>query len=99
DETFDDKYTTIVGTGKVGLSIGGKGYLATGGQTSGVETWEYNPAQDLWTEKTNFEGSARTDAVGFVLDNRGYVTTGKSSNYYFDDIWGFDPNAAYNEYD
>jgi N-acetylneuraminic acid mutarotase len=99
DETFDDDYSTIKGTGKVGFTINGKGYLATGGQTTGVEVWEYNPTTDLWTEKSNFEGTIRSDAVGFAIGTRGYVTTGKSSSYYFDDIWALDPDAELDEND
>jgi N-acetylneuraminic acid mutarotase len=99
DETYDDKYITIKGTGKVGFTVNGKGYLATGGQTTGVETWEYDPGTDLWKEKSNFEGTIRTDAVGFAIGSRGYLTTGKSSSYYFDDIWAFDPAAEFNEND
>lgn len=99
DESFDDKYLTIRGIGKVGFTVNGKGYLATGGQTTGVEVWEYNPGTDLWIEKSNFEGTIRQDAVGFGINNRGYVTTGKSSAYYFDDIWAFDPDAEFNDKD
>ena len=97
DEAYDDDYTTITGISKVGFAINGKGYLATGGQTTGTDVWEYDPVTDLWNEKTSFEGTTRSDAVGFAIDNRGYVATGKSSSYYFDDIWGFDPNADYKE--
>jgi N-acetylneuraminic acid mutarotase len=99
DETYDDKYTTLKGTGKVGFAVNGKGYLATGGQTTGVEVWEYNPGTDLWIEKSNFEGTIRSDAVGFGISNRGYITTGKSSSYYFDDIWAFDPDVVFNAKD
>ncbi|HPB13535.1 MAG: galactose oxidase [Bacteroidales bacterium] len=99
NETYDDNYSTIKGTGKVGFTINGKGYLATGGMTTGAEVWEYDPVTDLWSEKSNFEGSTRSDAVGFAIGNRGYVTMGKSSAYYFDDIWAFDPDAEMNEYD
>lgn len=99
NEAYDDKYLTIKGIGKVGFTINGKGYLATGGQTTGLEAWEYDPATDLWTEKTNFEGTIRSDAVGFAINNRGYITTGKSSSYYFDDIWALDPDAVYNDKD
>lgn len=99
DEAYDDKYSTIKGIGKVAFAVNGKGYLATGGQTTGIECWEYNPGTDLWTEKSNFEGTIRSDAVGFALGSRGYVTTGKSSSYYFDDIWGFDPDATFNAKD
>lgn len=98
-ETYDDDYTTIKGTGKVGFAVNGKGYLATGGQTTGADVWEYNPTTDLWTEKTSFEGTSRSDAVGFAIGTRGYVTTGKSSGYYFDDLWAFDPDADLNEED
>ena len=99
DETYDDDYSTIKGTGKVGFTINGKGYLATGGQTTGVEVWEYDPGTDLWIEKTNFEGTIRSDAVGFSIAARGYLTTGKSGSVYLDDIWGFDPDAVLNEND
>ena len=98
-ESYDDKYKTIVGTSKVGFSINGKGYLATGGQSASKDVWEYNPITDLWTEKTGFEGSARADAVGFAIGNLGYITTGRSGSYYFDDIWSFNPDAEYNEDD
>lgn len=99
DEAYDDEYATITGINKAAFSIGGKGYLATGGQTTGSEVWEYNPSTDLWIQKTSFEGSTRADAVGFAIGNRGYVTTGKSGTYYFDDIWGFDPDAVFDDND
>lgn len=99
DENYDDKYTSIVGIYKVGFSINSKGYLATGGQTTGVIVWEYDPLNDLWIEKTSFEGSSRADAVGFAIGNLGYLTTGKSGSYYFDDLWSFDPETAYVEND
>lgn len=97
DEAYDDDYTTIKGVRKVGFAINGKGYLATGGQETGTDVWEYDPVTDLWTEKTSFEGTTRSDAAGFAIGIRGYVATGKSSSYYFDDIWGFDPDADYKQ--
>lgn len=100
DETFDDDYTTLIGTSRVAFTINGKAYIATGGEnTVGNIVWEWNPETDLWTEKTNFEGASRTEAVGFSIGNRGYITTGRSSSYYFDDILAFDPDDDYDEYD
>lgn len=100
DESYDDEYTSIRGSGKVGFAIGNKGYLATGGMEIGTETWEYDSDTDLWTEKTSFEGSTRTKAVGFAIGSRGYVTTGMSSaSGYYDDLWAFDPDDEYNEDD
>jgi len=99
-ESFDNKYKYIIGTNKVAFSINGKGYLTTGGAGySGVITYEYDPVKDLWTSKNDFEGTDRLEAVGFAIGNRGYVTTGKNSSYYFDDIWAFDPFEKFDQYD
>lgn len=98
DYSYDDDYTTIARIDAVGYTINGLGYLSVGSVGSMIATiWEYDPQQDLWSEKTSFEGASRTDAVGFALDGYGYVTTGRSSSYYFDDIWCFDPNKEYDE--
>ncbi len=99
DDDYDDDYS-IRGTERVAFTINGKGYLATGG-VGGIsnDVWEYDPITDLWEQKTYFEGSSRLDAVGFGIGDRGYVTTGQNSSYYFDDLWGFDPDDEYDEND
>lgn len=101
DYDFDDDYTTIARLNTVSLVIDGLGYLATGETGSlNSKTWEYNPDTDRWKERTSFEGSARTAAVGFSIDNRGFVLTGRSlSSLYYDDMWEFKPKDEYNEYD
>jgi N-acetylneuraminic acid mutarotase len=63
------------------------------------DVWEYDPATDLWEAKTNFEGTSRQDAVAFSIAGRGFVLTGKSTSYQFDDIWEFLPNDDYNKED
>ena len=99
DESYDDNYK-IVGINGAGFSIGSKGYIATASQsTVSQDVWEYNPSTDLWTKKHAFEGSARTEAVGFTVNNRGFVATGRNSSYYFDDIWEFRPDDEYNKND
>ena len=70
-------------------------YLVTGNYNSILgNCWEYDPATDLWTEKTPIEGAPRDGAVGFSVGAKGYVTTGKSSSFRFDDIWELDPSVA-----
>ncbi|MFN8256614.1 MAG: kelch repeat-containing protein [Bacteroidales bacterium] len=97
DDDYDDEYD-ITGINAVGFSIGLMGYVATGGQGSvGNSVWEYDPLTDLWQKKTNFEGSARTEAVAFTVNNRGFIATGRNSSYYFDDIWEFKPNDTYSK--
>ncbi len=106
DRDFDDDYTTITRVNTASFVINGLGYLATGDYSGGLNsyTWEYNPVTDRWTQRTSFEGSARTAAVGFSIDNRGFVLTGRgssstSTSLYFDDMWEFKPRDEYNEYD
>jgi N-acetylneuraminic acid mutarotase len=98
DDDYDDDYTSITRINGVGIAFGGKGYLVCGTSSSMLQnTWEYNPATDLWAERTSFEGSERTEAVGFGIGQYGYITTGRNSSYYFDDIWRFDPKADFDE--
>lgn len=104
DYSFDDDYTTIARVNSVSFVIDGLAYLATG-DTGGLNkyTWEYNPDTDRWNEKTEFEGSARTAAVAFAIDNRGFVLTGRSTSsstsLFYDDMWEFKPMDEYDEYD
>jgi hypothetical protein len=99
DEKYDNDYA-IVRTNAVAFSANGIGYIVSGGQgTVSGEAWAYNPVTDLWEEKTTLEGATRMEAVAFTLLNKGYVLTGRSSGYYFDDVWCFYPDAEKNEND
>jgi len=101
DESYDDSYT-IIRTNAVAFVIGNKAYITSG--TSGSiksDTWEYDPVTDLWTVKTSFEGTGRTDAVAFSISNntKGFVATGRSGSFQLDDIWEFKPYDEYNSLD
>lgn len=99
DEEYDDSYAIARNYG-VSFVINGKAYLANGENGSLLsDVWEYNPTTDLWDKKTGFEASTRTGAVAFSLNNRGFVATGRSSSYRFDDVWEFLPFEAYEEND
>lgn len=92
----------------VGFSIDEKGYILTGqtydenlqGWLYKKDFWEYDPATDTWTQKADFRGEERQNAVGFSIDGKGYVGTG----FVFDearggkwrskkDFWEYDPQA------
>jgi hypothetical protein len=45
-------------------------------------------AQDTWTQKADFGGTARSAAVGFSIGSKGYIGTGCC---YFKDFWEYDP--------
>lgn len=99
DENYDDDYT-IIRNNAVAFSANGIGFVVSGGQgTVSGDVWAYNPVTDLWEEKTLLEGTARTEAVAFTLSNKGYVLTGRSSGYYFDDVWCFYPDDEENKND
>lgn len=105
-DKFDDDYKTIVRSNAVVLVIDGLAYFITGEVPGGglnPYTWEYNPYTDRWDEKTKFKGASRTGAVGFSINNKGFVLTGSASttatNLYLDDMWEFRPKEKYNKYD
>lgn len=99
DDDYDDDYN-ITRTNAVAFTANGLGFIVSGGKgTVSGDTWVYNPVTDLWEEKTSLEGTARMEAVAFTLSNKGYVLTGRSSGYYFDDVWCFYPDQEKNEND
>ena len=97
--------------GAVGFSIGNKGYIGTGVHIYIYKDyysisfllyycndfWEYDPAADTWTQKANFGGGERSNAVGFSIGSKGYIGTGyKDSSLYkglTKDFWEYNPVA------
>lgn len=99
-DTKDDGYTNIVRSDATAFVMNSKGYFATGSAGSLYKTiWEYDFSSDTWTQKTDFEGGARTGALSFAVKNRGFLLTGTSSTLYYSDFWEFHPDEAYNQYD
>ena len=97
DDDYDDDYASIARSYGVAFTMNGLGYFTCGEDAGSGETstWEYNPVTDLWTERTSFEAGTRSEAVGFSLNNRGFVLTGKSGTYQYDDMWEFVPQDEY----
>jgi N-acetylneuraminic acid mutarotase len=94
EENYDDDYNSLVGSDEVAFASAAtqKGYIV-----NGYAVWEYDALTDLWSQKQNFEGSPRTQAVGFSISNRLYLTTGGTSTL-FSDFWEFKPNEEYDQY-
>ena len=86
-------------TGAVGFSIGNKGYIGTGynyhDQTTYLyqDFWEWDQATNVWTQKADFAGGARTSAIGVSIGNKAYIGTGAGGNstYAFQDLWEYNP--------
>jgi hypothetical protein len=79
----------------VGFSIGIKGYIGTGYDSSLYykDFWEYDHAGNFWTQKADFGGTARYGAVGFSIGSKGYIGTGYNGSLYYKDFWEYDPAA------
>jgi hypothetical protein len=66
----------------VGFTAYNKAYVGLGqGNSAGFynDFWEYDPSTEVWTQKADFIGSARRGAVGFSIDDIGYVGTGQDA--------------------
>jgi N-acetylneuraminic acid mutarotase len=87
-----------VGATSFALMQGGqtKGYVALG-QTQTIafmnDLWEYDRTTEAWTQKANFSGAPRREAVSFVIDNKAYVGTGNSATGLLADFFTYDPNT------
>ncbi|WP_417942529.1 Kelch repeat-containing protein [Flavobacterium sp. RS13.1] len=96
DYSWNDDYA-ITRSNASSFSLNGLGYIVGG---EGIKTvWEYNPSTDTWVERTALEGASRTDAVGFAINNRGFLMLGRIGTTYFDDAWEFKPLEEQNDDD
>lgn len=89
-------FSNMAREGAISFSIDGKGYITTGRYCDGGtiyynDLWEYDTSFNTWTQKTSLPGPGRGYAVGFSIDNKGYVVSGQTSDGYLDDCWEYDP--------
>ena len=86
----------------VGFAIGSNGYIGTGYaiNDSGLvyynDFWGYDPNSNSWVQNAGFGGTARSRAVGFSIDGKGYITTGVVGDIYLNDsrqdCWEYTPS-------
>src|SRR5204863_10183419 len=56
---------------------------------------EFDPIANTWSQKTDFGGNERENAVGFSIGNKGYLGTGFDAIAPFlDDFWEYTPATA-----
>lgn len=98
----DDDYA-IDRSNAIAFTMNGFGYIGLGSYFSHLgDFWEYDPATDTWTEKTNLideAAAARSDAVGFTLGSRSFLVTGRNGTIRLDDMWEFLPYEDFDEDD
>lgn len=83
-----------------GFSIGTKGYIGTGFE-DGIDLmgaftkdfWEWDQATNIWTQKADFGGTARTYATGFSIGTNGYIGAGQQDPDFSNtqDFWEYNP--------
>ena len=82
--------------GAAAFSIDSFGYVCLGGQAgsgAGVyptDLWQYNPFINVWTQKADFPGQGRADAICFVIGSKAYIGLGDAGGAY-NDFWEYDP--------
>ena len=83
--------------GSVGFSIGNKGYIGTGHDTSSYKNsfWEYDPLLDVWSQKANLPGPSRISAIGMNIGDKGYLGLGENGadSSALNDFWQFNPDS------
>lgn len=76
------------------FAINGKGYVCLGqGETNPFfkDLWEFDPVTNVWTQKANFIGTPRRQAVSFTLYDIGYVGTGIDASGFTKDMYKYEP--------
>jgi N-acetylneuraminic acid mutarotase len=74
--------------------VNGRGYVCGGKQGPSSYTsqlWEYNPANNTWTQKASFPGGVRYGMSSFSLNGKGYVGLGTDENWFMADFWEYTP--------
>jgi hypothetical protein len=82
----------------VAFALNGKGYVATGADTSIVtvkqDLWQYDTATNTWAQKASLPGPGRDGAFSFVVNNIAYIGGGNdSTGYLLNDFWAYDPTT------
>lgn len=102
-----DRWTTmksfpgVTSVGSTSFVINNKGYVLAGPSfnfSQEPDLWEYNPANDEWTEKADLpEGPARGFCSSFVIGDVTYVVGGYNySGSLSREVWAY--NSASNEW-
>ena len=54
--------------------------------------WEFDPDLNIWTQKTDYGGRARYEAIGFSIGSKGYIGTGDDPMN-MSDFWEYTPDG------
>lgn len=74
----------------------GYAYIGTGRDSNGLtsDMWELNLNTGVWQRVVDFSGGARENAVGFRIDNRGYIGLGNDISTNANDFIQYKPHYS-----
>ncbi|MDI1354940.1 MAG: T9SS type A sorting domain-containing protein [bacterium] len=74
------------------FTIANCAYVLTGGVINSWSNnfWKYNTSTQVWTPLAAFPGGARTGAIAFTIDGKGYCGFGYDGSSYLNDLWKYD---------
>jgi N-acetylneuraminic acid mutarotase len=97
-DSWEEK-TNFPGNGRVfafAFSANGKGYIGTGltflggAATYLDDFWEYDPATDQWTQKTNYPGGGKVGMAAVSINDIGYVGLGDDGGFFYNDFYRYE---------
>jgi N-acetylneuraminic acid mutarotase len=92
DEDFSDFKSAVRRENAVFFGFNNYAYMALGASPSLTPSiYELDPTTYKWTQKSNFEGSVRQNAIWFISGGKAYVGMGDAGSQYYDDIWEWRP--------
>ncbi len=80
-----------------GFALAGNGYLVAGsinGVTPSADCWKYTVETNTWSQIDSLP-VPRTTPVTFVINNKGYVCSGRGVNGLLNDLWEYDPQTGH----
>jgi N-acetylneuraminic acid mutarotase len=100
DDDYDEFKLAMYRYDAMVITTGNTAYIVGGVASSGAidrSVYEFDATTLLWDDRTSFEGSARSLAIGFALSDRIFVGTGQNGSSRYDDVWEFKPAETYDE--
>lgn len=67
--------------------------LALSALLTGCSNDDDNTLYGNWVRVSDFDGMPRANAAAFVINGKGYLTTGYDGEYYYNDLWSYDPET------
>jgi N-acetylneuraminic acid mutarotase len=84
------KFTTLVIESKIYIVGGITGHNSNGTSNYSKEVWEFDSNTGSWSRKTDFPGTVRANAFGFVIGDSGYFgCDGGNTPIWHGDFWKY----------